>query len=121
MPDGPITVDPVTAIPDAAGHRSPTSTAVTDLAGALSVIEHLELALVSNRTISMAVGILMERHGVDATAAMAELRRTSSHLNIKLAQVALAVVEHRTPHPPAPASISPVALAPTPGHHGGEP
>lgn len=66
---------------------------VTDLPSALAVIEQLEDAVRSNRHISMAVGILMERHHVDAATALRELRRTSNDLNLKLTQVAASVVE----------------------------
>lgn len=71
-------------------------TPVTDLPAALSRIEQLEQALVSNRAISMAVGMLMERHDVDADAALAELRHISQSLNVRLAAVATMLLEGRT-------------------------
>jgi GAF domain-containing protein len=48
----------------------------------------LEAALLSNRTIGVALGILMERHHVTADAAFQLLRRASSHTNRKLALIA---------------------------------
>ena len=51
--------------------------------------------LLSNREIGKAVGMLMLLHGVSEHEAFDMLRRYSQHLNIKLADVARTVVEHR--------------------------
>ena len=50
--------------------------------------ETLEAALRSNRTVGVALGILMERHDLTADAAFQVLRRISSHSNRKLAVIA---------------------------------
>jgi transcriptional regulator with GAF, ATPase, and Fis domain len=50
--------------------------------------ETLEAALQSNRTVGVALGILMERHDLTAEAAFDVLRRISSHTNRKLAVIA---------------------------------
>lgn len=51
--------------------------------------------LVSNREIGKAIGMLMMLHGMSEEDAFALLRRHSQHLNIKLADVARQIVEHR--------------------------
>lgn len=68
---------------------------VTDLPAALMRIAQLEQALISNRAISMAVGVLMERHQVDAQTAMAELRSVSQNFNVRLAEVATRLLDTR--------------------------
>jgi GAF domain-containing protein len=50
--------------------------------------ENLEAALQSNRTIGLALGILMERHDLTADGAFQVLRRASSYGNRKLALIA---------------------------------
>ena len=50
--------------------------------------ETLGAALQSNRTVGVALGILMERHDLSADAAFDVLRRISSHTNRKLALIA---------------------------------
>ena len=52
-------------------------------------------AAVSNREIGKAVGMLMMLNGVDEHAAFDVLRKYSQDLNIKLADVARSVIEHR--------------------------
>ena len=56
----------------------------------------LHQGLKSNREIGKAIGLLMATHHVDEDAAFDVLRRTSSQMNIKLAEVARRFVEeHR--------------------------
>lgn len=55
--------------------------------------ENLERALQSNRTIGMALGIVMGRRHVTEDTAFDLLRRTSQHLNTKLRDLAERVVE----------------------------
>jgi GAF domain-containing protein len=63
-------------------------------------IEHLNEALRSRQVIGQAIGIVMERYGVDNDAAFAFLLRASSHGNIKLRDVAERLVADtpRTAH-----------------------
>ncbi|MET9394878.1 GAF and ANTAR domain-containing protein [Streptomyces sp. NPDC006624] len=51
-------------------------------------IDQLQHALETRHAIGEAMGILMERHGMDEDAAFAVLRRISQHHNIKLRDVA---------------------------------
>jgi hypothetical protein len=53
----------------------------------------LQTALTSRHTIGLAQGILMERYGLDQHRSFELLRRTSSVQNVKLRDVAAAVVE----------------------------
>lgn len=65
-------------------------------ANALSSAHHvsgLQTALTSRHTIGLAQGILMERYRLDQQRSFELLRRTSSVHNIKLREVAAAVVE----------------------------
>jgi transcriptional regulator with GAF, ATPase, and Fis domain len=55
----------------------------------------LRRGLLSNREIGKAVGMLMMLNGVDEHEAFDVLRRYSQDLNIKLADVARTVIEHR--------------------------
>jgi transcriptional regulator with GAF, ATPase, and Fis domain len=55
----------------------------------------LRRGLMSNREIGKAVGMLMMLHGLDEHEAFDVLRRYSQDLNIKLADVARTVIEHR--------------------------
>jgi transcriptional regulator with GAF, ATPase, and Fis domain len=55
----------------------------------------LRRGLLSNREIGKAVGMLMVLNGLDEHAAFDVLRRYSQDLNIKLADVARTVIEHR--------------------------
>lgn len=58
-------------------------------------IEELKEALVSNRAIGAAVGIIMERYDLDAEAALRFLKRVSSQHNRKLRDLAAELVETR--------------------------
>jgi anti-anti-sigma regulatory factor len=62
---------------------------------------HLRRAIASRDVIGQAKGILMARQGLDAEAAFALLRRTSQDLNVKLAEIAAALVENHTKLLPA--------------------
>jgi len=55
----------------------------------------LRRGLLSNREIGKAVGMLMMLHGVDEHEAFDVLRRYSQDMNIKLADVARTIIEHR--------------------------
>jgi ANTAR domain/GAF domain len=55
----------------------------------------LRRGLISNREIGKAVGMLMMLNGIDEHAAFDVLRRYSQDLNIKLADVARTIIEHR--------------------------
>ena len=55
----------------------------------------LRRGLLSNREIGKAVGMLMMLNGLDEHEAFDVLRRYSQDLNIKLADVARTVIEHR--------------------------
>ncbi len=66
-------------------------------AGEQEKVENLKRGLTSSREIGKAVGILMVTHGLDDAQAFDVLRRASSSLNIRLAEIAQRVVdEHRT-------------------------
>jgi GAF domain-containing protein len=78
-----------------AAHAS-TALAATMAASAAELeIAQLREALRSRDVIGQAKGILMQRRGISAEEAFDTLRRTSQSLNIKLAQVARTLVEHR--------------------------
>jgi AmiR/NasT family two-component response regulator len=74
-----------------AGEESP----VELLAGALATIADLRAALLTNRTIGMAMGILMERHQLDATRAFEVLTRISQQSNRRVAGLATELVDTR--------------------------
>jgi AmiR/NasT family two-component response regulator len=52
-------------------------------------------ALLTRKVIGQAIGILMERHGIDEDGAFGYLTRVSSHSNIKLRTVAQEIVDLR--------------------------
>ena len=58
-------------------------------------VDQLRAALVTNRRISMAMGILMRDRNVDEDQAFAYLRRVSQDSNRKLRDVAEDVIKHR--------------------------
>lgn len=60
-------------------------------------IEHLNEALRSRQALGQAIGIGMERYGVDSDAAFAFLLRTSSRGNIKLRDLAERLVADTSP------------------------
>jgi GAF domain-containing protein len=66
-------------------------------------ITDLETALTSNRSIGIAVGIMMARQLITAEKAFEQLNRASQHLNRKLRDLAAQVVlTGELPHQPAP-------------------
>jgi GAF domain-containing protein len=69
----------------------------TEVRAQHELAEQLQRALESRDTIGQAKGVLMARHGVDATGAFAMLRRLSQEHNIKLRDVAASLVEAERP------------------------
>lgn len=67
---------------------------VSDLASALLLIGQLEQALLTNRIIALAVGMLMERHTIDSGAAWDRLRDHSNRSNIPVIQLAQAMIQN---------------------------
>ena len=63
-----------------------------DLAAAMAHAAELQRALVSNRRIGMAMGILMERHRLTEEHAFDRLRDLSQRSNVKLRDVAEQVI-----------------------------
>jgi hypothetical protein len=79
-------------------------------------VSELKQALASRKTIGMAIGLLMERLGMDEESAFAYLVRRSSESNTKLRKVAAAIVDSSNVNEPTadlPAR-SPGAVAPMP-------
>ena len=68
-------------------------TVVADVADLKRQIEHLKVAVETNRVIGAAVGILMERLQLDRRAAFDHLTRSSQHANVKLCLIAEGLVE----------------------------
>jgi len=66
--------------------------ALGDLASATVHAEHLERALVSNRRIGMALGIMMERHRLTEDQAFDRLRELSQRRNVKLRELAEQII-----------------------------
>ena len=64
----------------------------TDLAAATAHAEHLQRALVTNRQIGMAMGILMERHRLTPERAFDQLRELSQQRNVKLRDLAEQII-----------------------------
>lgn len=62
------------------------------LAEAIQDIRELRRAVDSRQRIGVALGILMERYGLDEAAAFSYLARVSSHANVKLHVVAANLV-----------------------------
>jgi AmiR/NasT family two-component response regulator len=60
----------------------------TELAATAAHAEHLQRALVTNRRIGMAMGILMERHRFTEDQAFDQLRDLSQRRNVKLRDLA---------------------------------
>ncbi|WP_336030561.1 ANTAR domain-containing protein [Geodermatophilus sp. FMUSA9-8] len=63
-----------------------------ELAAAVSRADDLERALLSNRRIAMAVGIVMSRYRVHEDEAFGRLRQVSQRSNVELRDVADQVV-----------------------------
>lgn len=66
------------------------------LEAAVREIEGLRTALITQRTIGQATGILMERFDLTADVAFDVMRRLSSHSNVQLRRIAQGIVETRT-------------------------
>jgi hypothetical protein len=64
---------------------------------------HLEQALASRSTIDQAIGVLMSQNRCTPDVAFGILRRASQNRNIKLRDVAAAIIERYTGHPAAEA------------------
>jgi len=80
----------------AAGFAAYAAVAVTNAAlyhGAVEEVVQMHQAMASRAVIEQAKGILMHANGVDEEEAFALLRRTSSHSNRKLRDVARGIVE----------------------------
>jgi len=78
-----------------AAHASTALRATMSSSAADLEVAQLKEALNSRDVIGQAKGILMERRGVSPGKAFDTLRRASQALNVKLAQVAETLVEHR--------------------------
>jgi AmiR/NasT family two-component response regulator len=72
--------------------RTPERDLLTELAECRRHIENLERALTTNRTIGVAIGILMARRGLTAEQAFDVLRTASQHANRKMSELADEVV-----------------------------
>ena len=83
------------AVPDELGE------ARAERAAALADADELRKALLTSRRIGMAMGILMERHRLTAEQAFERLRELSQQRNVKLRDVADALV-HTGEVPPRP-------------------
>ncbi len=78
-----------------ASHAAIALTATQALTAAEMEASQLRAALASRDVIGQAKGVLMERRGCTAEEAFDILRRTSQQLNVKLAELADAVVARR--------------------------
>jgi GAF domain-containing protein len=76
-----------------AGYAAATVNNITSYAGAVNDAENLRRALESRAVIEQAKGILMARDRCTAEEAFQMLRRISQHRNVKLREVAQAVVD----------------------------
>jgi hypothetical protein len=76
----------------AAPEAGPVADLLRQLDEAQRMIDHLHVALTSNRRIGMAMGTLMARHGCTENDAFDRLRSVSQHLHRKLRDVAEYVV-----------------------------
>ena len=64
-------------------------------------VRGLAAALVTNRVISLAIGLVMERHGLDRSAAHAHVVRLSQNSNTRLAVLAEELVRTAERRPSA--------------------
>ncbi|GAA1841524.1 ANTAR domain-containing protein [Microlunatus capsulatus] len=79
----------------------------------VQLAEHLQEALANRSTIDQALGVLMAQNRCSRDEAFGILRRASQHRNLKLREVAAAVIERFTGHP---AAEPPPFQPPRPGH-----
>ena len=83
--------------------------------------EHLQEALASRSTIDQALGVLMAQNRCTRDEAFGILRRASQHRNLKLREVAAAVIQRFTGHAPAePPPFSPPRPGPARPHRSPE-
>ncbi len=83
----------------------PTALRITEQ---VQLAEHLQEALANRSTIDQALGVLMAQNRCSRDEAFGILRRASQHRNLKLREVAAAVIERFTGHPAAePPPFSP--------------
>ena len=80
------------APPPPAVTRTGTSASPATLDDALAKIEHLQIALETNRDIGVAIGIVMATGHLTKDEALGALRTTSQHHNRKLRDVAEQVI-----------------------------
>lgn len=73
------------------------------MADQAALAQQLESALASRSTIDQAVGVIMAQNRVQAEDAFAILRAASQHRNVKLREVAAALIENVTGRPPSTA------------------
>lgn len=73
------------------------------MADQAALAQQLESALASRSTIDQAVGVIMAQNRVQAEDAFAILRAASQHRNVKLREVAAALIENVTGQPPSTA------------------
>ncbi|GAA1434653.1 GAF and ANTAR domain-containing protein [Microlunatus lacustris] len=76
----------------------PTALRLTEQA---QLAQHLQEALANRSTIDQALGVLMAQNRCSRDVAFGILRRASQHRNLKLREVAAAVIERFTGHPAA--------------------
>jgi len=76
----------------------PTALRITEQT---QLAEHLQEALASRSTIDQALGVLMAQNRCTRDEAFGILRRASQHRNLKLREVAAAVIQRFTGHAPA--------------------
>lgn len=91
----------------------PTALRITEQT---QLAEHLQEALASRSTIDQALGVLMAQNRCTRDEAFGILRRASQHRNLKLREVAAAVIARFTGHQVAP---PPPFSPPRPGGPGG--
>lgn len=72
------------------------------LAEQAALAEQLESALASRSTIDQAVGVIMAQNKIPAEEAFAILKAASQHRNVKLREVASALIENLTGRAPTP-------------------
>jgi AmiR/NasT family two-component response regulator len=71
---------------------APAAPEALELARLEEQVRTLTMALSTNRVISTAIGLMMERQGLDRAAAHAQLVRLSQHTNTKVAALAEQIV-----------------------------
>lgn len=96
----------------------PTALRLTEQA---QLAQHLQEALANRSTIDQALGVLMAQNRCSRDVAFGILRRASQHRNLKLREVAAAVIERFTGHPAAePPPFTPPRMPGAPPSRSGE-